>query len=164
MSRWIVLLAVCAASASASGCKREARHLSPPPAVEGTRGATLPGYTESAWDVSQGQQLFSAFNCSGCHSQGGGGMGPALMDARWRYGSSPAEVYTSIAHGRPNGMPSFEGRIQPAQIRQLVAYVRALGALVPKDRTSARDEHMSVTPSMSTTARQTPGADEQARP
>src|SRR4029078_9149496 len=43
-------------------------------------------YDNNAPALAEGQQLFNQMNCVGCHSHGGGGMGPALMDDEWRYG------------------------------------------------------------------------------
>jgi cytochrome c oxidase cbb3-type subunit III len=83
-------------------------------------------YTENAYQVSQGQRLFGWYNCSGCHANGGGGMGPPLMDDFWIYGNDPANVYASIVEGRPNGMPSFGGHIPDSHLWQLVAYVKSL--------------------------------------
>jgi cytochrome c oxidase cbb3-type subunit III len=103
-------------------------------------------YVETAYNVSQGKQLYEGFNCVGCHSHGGGGMGPPLMDASWRYGSSPDSIFTTIVDGRPNGMPSFGGRIPAAQVWQIVAYVRSMSGLVGKDAASGRDEDMQVKP------------------
>ena len=37
----------------------------------------------------QGKRLFSWYNCIGCHANGGGGIGPPLMDDEWIYGSRP---------------------------------------------------------------------------
>jgi cytochrome c oxidase cbb3-type subunit 3 len=68
-------------------------------------------YDENAYAVSQGKRLYRWYNCNGCHAGGGGGIGPALMDAEWRYGGDPAQVFASIVQGRPNGMPSFGGHI-----------------------------------------------------
>src|SRR5947207_328285 len=53
-------------------------------------------YEGNAQTVSEGQRLFEQYNCSGCHFHGGGGIGPALMDSDWIYGSSPANIYASI--------------------------------------------------------------------
>jgi cytochrome c oxidase cbb3-type subunit 3 len=106
----------------------------------------LPGYAETAQAVSEGKQLYAWFNCVGCHAHGGGAIGPALMDDRWIYGSAPSEVATSIIAGRPMGMPSYRGKIAPAQLTQLVAYVRSLGGLVRGDAVPARDEHIQLTP------------------
>src|SRR4051794_4584300 len=33
-------------------------------------------YDDNAWAVSEGKSLFNSMNCSGCHFQGGGGIGP----------------------------------------------------------------------------------------
>ncbi|PYQ47863.1 MAG: hypothetical protein DMF59_17700 [Acidobacteria bacterium] len=82
------------------------------------------------------------YNCSGCHAHGGGGIGPALMDDEWTYGSSPANIYTSIAEGRPNGMPSYGGHIPDYQIWELTTYVRALGGFESRVQVSARPDAM----------------------
>ena len=60
--------------------------------------------------IAAGRQLYSAMNCVGCHANGGGGMGPPLMDDEWIYGSSLEHIFSSIREGRPNGMPSFRGK------------------------------------------------------
>lgn len=117
------------------------------PPIEGAPlDAAMPGYTETAQAVSEGKQLYAWFNCVGCHAHGGGAIGPALMDEAWIYGSAPFEVATSIIAGRPRGMPSYRGKIAPAQLAQLVAYVRSLGGLVRGDAVQARDEHIDLTP------------------
>ena len=46
-------------------------------------------------------------NCAGCHFNGGGGMGPPLMDNIWIYGDSIENIGASIREGRPNGMPGL---------------------------------------------------------
>jgi cytochrome c oxidase cbb3-type subunit III len=101
-------------------------------------------YDRNAFAISEGQKLFSWFNCSGCHSNGGGGMGPALMDDLWIYGSDPANIFATIVQGRPNGMPSFRGRIADHQVWQLVAFVRSLSGQVSFDAKSARSDHMNA--------------------
>ena len=111
-------------------------------------------YDENAWGTTEGKRLFAWMNCSGCHSNGGGGMGPALMDDLWLYGSQPEQIYLSIVEGRPNGMPSFRDRLTPQQVWQLVAYVRSLSGLTPKGARSPRDDHMMVKPAEA----QTPNA------
>src|SRR5437868_2631375 len=45
-------------------------------------------YDANAWGLSEGKRLYENYNCVGCHAHGGGGMGPALMDAKWIYGSN----------------------------------------------------------------------------
>jgi len=105
-----------------------------------------PDYEESAYAVSQGAQLYRNYNCNGCHHNGGGGIGPALMDDRWLYGSAPQAIFDTIVQGRPNGMPAFRGKLNDQQVWQLTAYVRSLGALVPTVSRASRDDHMNSTP------------------
>ncbi|HET8657183.1 MAG TPA: c-type cytochrome [Longimicrobiaceae bacterium] len=69
-------------------------------------------------------------------------MGPPLNDSNWIYGSDPENVFRTIVEGRPNGMPTFRGRLTNAQVWQLVAYVRGLSGLTPKDTWSARSDHV----------------------
>ena len=65
-------------------------------------------------------------NCSGCHSNGGGGMGPSLMDNQWIYGGRLEQIHQTIADGRPNGMPSWGARLSDEVIWRLAAYVRSM--------------------------------------
>lgn len=157
----LAVLAVFSVLPLLAGCQREERRFRElPAATEPARrerlsdlrpgpktAATAPRPVESPYDhnafaITEGKRLFNSFNCSGCHSQGGGGMGPPLMDDQWIYGSQPENIYASIVEGRPNGMPSFGGRLQDFQVWRLVAYVRSMGRLVPKAAASGRSDHM----------------------
>lgn len=100
-------------------------------------------YEESAYATSEGQKLYEQYHCSGCHFHGGGGIGPPLMDDQWVYGSDPQNIRSVIIEGRPNGMPSFRGKIPDHQVWQIVAYVRSLSGLLPKDVAPGRSDHMS---------------------
>ena len=74
-----------------------------------------------------GAQLFVAYNCVDCHgADGAGAMGPGFQDGRWHFGGSAAAVFESIYQGRPEGMPSWGGRITDDQIWMLATYVRSL--------------------------------------
>jgi cytochrome c oxidase cbb3-type subunit 3 len=97
----------------------------------------------NAYGLSEGKRLFSWFNCVGCHHHGGGGIGPALMDHRWVYGSRPDQIYSTIVQGRPNGMPSYAGRLTDQQVWQLVAYVESLAGNAAKDAAPGREDDMS---------------------
>ncbi len=101
-------------------------------------------YEANAYAVSQGQRWFRWYNCAGCHSHGGGGIGPPLMDDKWLYGSAPAQIAASIVQGRPNGMPSFAGRIPDDQVWQLVAYVRSMSGQVRMDVAPTRSDSLST--------------------
>jgi cytochrome c oxidase cbb3-type subunit 3 len=76
--------------------------------------------------VQTGMRLFGQYNCNGCHSNGGGGMGPDLMDDEWIYGGRLEQIHQTIVQGRPNGMPSWGGKIPDEQIWQIAAYVRSM--------------------------------------
>ena len=103
-------------------------------------------YEENAFHVSQGKKLYVWFNCNGCHANGGGGSGPPLMDDRWSYGGQIENIVQTIREGRPNGMPSFRGRIPDDQIWQIAAYVRSMGRSVRQDVAPAREDDMQVKP------------------
>jgi cytochrome c oxidase cbb3-type subunit 3 len=92
---------------------------------EGPRGKKYDG---NAAEIAQGARLFDWYNCSGCHFHGAGGIGPSLMDQNWIYGGRIDQIYETIAYGRPNGMPTWRGKIPPEQIWQIAAYVRSLSA------------------------------------
>lgn len=77
--------------------------------------------------AKNGEALFSAMNCDGCHGGGASGwVGPSLADGRWRYGGADAEVFSSIYYGRPKGMPAFGGTISPTAVWSLVTYLKSL--------------------------------------
>jgi cytochrome c oxidase cbb3-type subunit III len=115
------------------------------PAI-GISGFVRNSYEENAYAMSQGQRLYMAFNCAGCHANGGGGMGPPLMDRKWAYGSNPEQVFSSIVQGRPNGMPAWGSRIPEYQIWQLVAYVRSMSGLASAAAAPSRSDHMKGPP------------------
>lgn len=83
-------------------------------------------YYNNADAVTTGKRLFGQYNCSGCHSNGGGGIGPSLMDDVWIYGSRLEQIHQTLVQGRPNGMPSWGGKIPDEQLWQLAAFVRSM--------------------------------------
>ena len=148
---------IVAATLLAFGCEREQRRFNETtPAANDIRQTELqPGvaqptpavaglYEDNAWAVSEGKRLYEWFNCVGCHARGGGGMGPALMDDKWIYGSSAQNIFNTISEGRPNGMPSYRGKLTNQQLWQVVAYVRSLSGQLPKDVSPSRDDNMNV--------------------
>jgi cytochrome c oxidase cbb3-type subunit III len=156
------LLILGAAAVALSACDREERHSRSKPIGEtvpagqspdtiwpgGSEPAPLDAraklYDNNAPAISQGQQLYTQMNCVGCHFHGGGGMGPPLMDDEWRYGGRIDQIATTIAEGRPNGMPSWRDKLTEDQIWDLAAYVRSLSGLPSKDAVSSRSESMSA--------------------
>ena len=162
MRRALAVLGTLASLATLAACDREERQFreSPPAAQPAglVRTSTLqPGpfvdsthlgnvYQENAYAVTEGQRLFGWYNCAGCHANGGGGMGPPLIDDQWIYGSAPEQIYQTVVQGRPNGMPSFGGKVPTPQVWMLVAYVRSLSGLTPAWARSARQDHLMNAP------------------
>ena len=149
-----------------AACKREERGLRvDPPSASRINSKTLselkpgaaqglPGapqmvaakneYEQNAFALSEGKRLYVWFNCVGCHAHGGGGIGPPLKDATWAYGSEPDQIFATIVEGRPNGMPSFRGKIPDYAVWQLAAYVRSMSGQVAKDAAPGRDDDMNA--------------------
>ena len=156
-------LALGVAALALAACDREERHSRSKPVSEtipaGKSPDTIypgPGsvpppnmrtalYDTNAPALAEGQQLYMQMNCVGCHSHGGGGMGPALMDDEWRYGGRLDQIAATIAEGRPNGMPAWRGKLTEAQIWKIAAYVRSMSGQPSKDAVSSRAEEMSNT-------------------
>jgi cytochrome c oxidase cbb3-type subunit 3 len=139
----LAALVAAAAVAALSACKREERRFSDPQILS----ADL--YEGNAWAMAQGQRLYAQMNCVGCHANGGGGMGPPLIDGKWRYGGDPDSIFETIVSGRPNGMPGFRARLDDAQVWQLVTFVRAMSGQEPPSAEPGRQDHMSVQPPLS---------------
>ena len=135
---------LCLLLLALTGCGRETRDYQGRAMQRPVRAAFIAG---NAWHIAQGQRLYAWMNCSGCHSHGGGGMGPPLRDDEWRYGARMQDVVATIMNGRPNGMPAFRDRITPDQAWQLAAYVRTLSAQTREDALAGRaDEPANTEP------------------
>jgi cytochrome c oxidase cbb3-type subunit 3 len=161
---WLLLTALSVATALPAGCEREARRYQELPAAANRETSVRltslqPGasqqhrevnspYQNNAWGLGEGKRLYAAYNCAPCHGvNGGGAIGPPLIDDKWIYGAAADQIYATISQGRPNGMPSFGGHLPTQQIWQLVAYVQAMAGQV--DATSApsrSDDQMAALP------------------
>jgi cytochrome c oxidase cbb3-type subunit 3 len=169
-----LIICLCAGvlMSSLAACEREKREFRQPPTPINAStisqsdlhpGANMPLIAptnnpdeRNAYAVSEGKRLYDAYNCSGCHFHGGGGIGPPLMDDQWVYGGDPANIFSTIVEGRPNGMPSFRGKISDAQVWELAAFVRSMSGQVRKDVAGARDDHMYAKPSEQSTKQEQP--------
>ena len=142
----------------APSCQREQRQFEPQPPNQTNISVTMsdlrpgatqpPGQTknpaeEHAYDVNEGKRLYTQYNCSGCHFNGGGGIGPPLMDEKWIYGSESENIYSTIVEGRPNGMPSFRQKIPDYQVWELAAYVKTLSSQLRKDIEPGRSDDLN---------------------
>jgi cytochrome c oxidase cbb3-type subunit 3 len=101
-------------------------------------------YYDNPDAVTAGKRLFQQYNCSGCHSNGGGGMGPSLMDGEWIYGGRLEQIHQTLVEGRPNGMPAWGGKIPDPQLWQISAYVRSLS--LPQTLSAQTGDTPSQTP------------------
>ena len=108
-------------------------------------------YTGKADAIAEGEDLFSAKACSGCHGAAGkGGMCPPLVNDAWVYGSDDTTLFNLIklgsvqlrAKGYTRGdrekiagdMPPFGGIVSDEEAWQLIAYIRSKYAGDPKLR------------------------------
>ncbi len=127
------VLALLALATAAS-----AQQQTPAPAAATTQAAApeaphpAPGsiknpYTGNPEKIAAGKALWFKMSCYGCHgTMGGGGMGPNLTDAEWRYGGDDTSVFTTIKFGRSGGMPAWGTKLTDDEILTVMAYVRSL--------------------------------------
>jgi mono/diheme cytochrome c family protein len=80
-------------------------------------------------DLARAERLFKA-NCASCHTASGKGEAhhrkdniPDFTDEAWHARRSDAKLVASIENGKGAVMPSFKGKLSPAEIRLLVGYI-----------------------------------------
>jgi cytochrome c oxidase cbb3-type subunit III len=83
-------------------------------------------YYDNPKAVKAGEIIFKAMNCSGCHTNGGGAMGPSLMGDHFIYGDRLEQIHQTLVEGRPNGMPSWGASLSDEALWELAAYVRSM--------------------------------------
>ncbi len=103
-------------------------------------------FESNAYELAQGKRLFTAMNCNGCHSDGGGGMGPSLLDGWWSYGADISTIFLTIRNGRPRGMPSFRDRLTAEDIWRLAGYVQTMGSYSAKTAAPGRNDGLETRP------------------
>ena len=84
-------------------------------------------YTGNAAAIAEGQALYKKMNCYGCHGmQGGGGMGPSLIDETWKTGDgSDLTLLAQIRDGKGQ-MPPYKTMVSDDEAWKLIAFVRSL--------------------------------------
>ncbi|MGH1367721.1 MAG: cytochrome-c oxidase, cbb3-type subunit III [Maritimibacter sp.] len=91
---------------------------------------SLAGLETPEADLAQGAMVY-ADNCSSCHMEDGSGDraqgAPNLTDAIWLYGDSVAAIEHSVRTGPFGVMPSWNTRLDEAEIKAVAAYVHSLG-------------------------------------
>jgi cytochrome c oxidase cbb3-type subunit 2 len=74
----------------------------------------------------EGEKIFKE-NCRSCHGENGvGGFGPKLATITHKYGGSDADLFASVAGGRPGGMPVFLPQLGKDRVWKAVTYIRHL--------------------------------------
>jgi cytochrome c oxidase cbb3-type subunit 3 len=133
------LLVCCALASSACGGRAQAQPddgdappvtsvpVGPLPGPAEYQEATANPYATDLPALREGRQVFTAYNCAGCHGDhGGGGMGPSLRDERWLFGNAHEQIAQSIAEGRAHGMPAWRQMLTPAQVWKVTAYIKSM--------------------------------------
>ncbi len=89
-------------------------------------------YLSDASALDAGKKIFVTA-CAACHAADGGGtVGPNLVDEYWLHGGSISDVFKSIKYGWPEkGMKSWKDDYSPAQIAQLASYIKSLKGTKP---------------------------------
>lgn len=88
--------------------------------------------TEAA-DLQEGKAVYQA-NCIACHApDGGGGIGPNLVDEYWILGGGIKNVFNTITNGgrEGKGMVPWKGTLSAKQIQQVASYVVSLQGTTP---------------------------------
>ena len=90
-------------------------------------------YTGNAAAIAEGQELYKKMNCYGCHGmQGGGGMGPSLIDEAWKTGDgSDRNLLDQIRNGKGQ-MPPYKTMVNDDQAWKLISFIRSLYKGDPK--------------------------------
>lgn len=89
-------------------------------------------YLSDASALDAGKKIFVTA-CAACHAADGGGtVGPNLVDEYWLHGGSMADVFKSIKYGWPEkGMKSWKDDYSPVQIAQLASYIKSIKGKKP---------------------------------
>ncbi len=88
--------------------------------------------TEPA-DLSAGKTVFNA-NCVACHmADGGGGIGPNLVDNHWILGGDIKSIFKTISEGGRSGkgMIAWKTQLKPVEMAQVASYIISLKGTTP---------------------------------
>lgn len=121
-------------------------------AIAATSIADLPAKPELMQAAVQGGAAAFRVHCVQCHGAGGAGVKklyPSLTDDDWLWGGDLATIEYTITHGirnpdhkatRTSQMPAFgrDGILEPAQIADVVSFVRTISHQEKRSASSAR--------------------------
>jgi cytochrome c oxidase cbb3-type subunit 3 len=117
-------------------------------AIAATPVEALPANPELMRQAIEGGRAAFKVHCVQCHGAGAAGSKgyPNLNDDDWLWGGDLISLETTLTHGirnpdhdetRVSQMPAFGEVLQPAEIAQVVAYVRTLSGAEKPSRKSA---------------------------
>lgn len=95
-----------------------------------------------AGDLEQGAALYQT-NCMACHAgDGGGGIGPNLVDDHWILGGGIKEIFHTISEGgrAGKGMVAWKSILKPTEIQQISSYILSLQGSTPANPKEAEGD------------------------
>lgn len=103
-----------------------------PTAVVAISDDVLRADAKNAAVVAEGKKVFST-SCASCHGpEGGGIIGPNLVDEYWLHGGKPSEIYKTVAEGvLAKGMPPWSKMLKPDQVKAVVVYITSIAGSHP---------------------------------
>jgi cytochrome c oxidase cbb3-type subunit 3 len=75
--------------------------------------------------LGEGKTIFTT-NCTTCHKDGQGDIGPNLTDKFWIYGNDIKTVFGTIKNGTANGMPDHASKLNPVELQKVASYVLSM--------------------------------------
>jgi len=127
-------------------------------AVAATPVEALPGNAQLMQAAVEGGRAAYRVNCVQCHGSGAAGSKgyPNLNDDEWLWGGDLKSIHYTVEHGirnpghdqtRMSQMPAFgrDGLLQPAEIDEVTAYVRAVGRQQPVTASARRGAALFAT-------------------
>lgn len=104
-------------------------------------------FDESAVALAAGKSIYET-NCVACHAaDGGGGVGPNLVDDYWLHGSTIKDLFGVVKYGVvEKGMIPWEDQLSPEQIQQVSSFVLSLKGTIPANPKIPQGELYSATP------------------
>lgn len=89
-------------------------------------------YLSDGASLEAGKKIFITA-CAACHAADGGGLvGPNLVDDYWLHGGSMSDIFKSIKYGWPEkGMKSWKDDYSPVQMAQISSYIHSIKGIKP---------------------------------
>jgi cytochrome c oxidase cbb3-type subunit 3 len=103
-------------------------------------------FDESPAALAAGKSIYET-NCVACHAaDGGGGVGPNLVDDYWLHGGAIKDVFTVVKYGVvEKGMVPWEDQLSPEQIQQVSSFILSLKGTTPANPKIPQGEQLPVT-------------------